>query len=189
MPGLDLKSNKESLGGLVGFPVSGQYATVRHSGTASGAPAQNVAYYLYLPMAVAWGLAIIGVEAVTGVASTTIRLGLFADSPTAPGNPGALLVDTGPLPTANTGPVESAISQGVSGPGIWLASVRQSASGATLRLISGSGEQRYTRNALTTVTGFVLNCMSQSGVTGPFASNPTGLIGDANGPLVAIKYA
>ena len=63
----------------------------------------------------------IGVNVQVGAASTTVRLGIYADNS---GRPGALIVDAGTVSTATTGEKIASITQTLSG-SIWLAAVSQ----------------------------------------------------------------
>jgi len=168
-------------------PVTGQYACPPRSADGAGTPAQNVAYYTFLPIDRPCTIDRVGIEVITGVAATTIRLGILADND---GAPGAVLVDAGAVTTTSSGAsAEATVSVAALPPGVWLASDRQSASGASVRVCQGGALPIYTRSTLTVVTGFQLTCLSEASRSGAFAANPTGLIGDANAPIVAVRFA
>lgn len=170
------------------IPVTGQYATAERSGSSTGAAGSGVLFLQYLPLGADAVLDRIGVEVTTGVASTDLRLGIYADDN---GNPGALLLDAGVVDTSAAGAAQATISQAVTGPGVWLAAARQSASSATFRVTTSNGAAypRYTRNSLTVVTQFALNCLSATGVTGALPSTAPATIGDTAAPIVAVRFA
>lgn len=64
-------------------------------------------------------------EVTTAVAATAVRLGIYSDSVTRPGYPGALVLDAGTVDSTSTGVKEITISQALS-PGVyWLVGVAQ----------------------------------------------------------------
>lgn len=170
----------------VARPVSGQYATPLRGSNGVSAPSQNTLFLTQLPLSRGCVLSSIGVEVTTLAASSSVRLGIYADSG---GFPGALILDAGTVATTATGAAEAAISQVVSAPAVWLAVVRQSATGATLRVATSSALPVFTRSSLTVVTAFNLACFSLSGVTSALPATVTGYIGDATPPIVAVKFA
>lgn len=113
-------------------PVAGHYAAPVRGRTTTATPAANLVYCQWLPLDANVTVDRIGVEVTTGTASTEVRLGIYAPDPVT-GQPGPLILDAGTVATTATGAAEITVSQALPTPGVWLAVVRQTATGAALR--------------------------------------------------------
>jgi hypothetical protein len=119
-------------GGIAWFGISkasGYYSTGPFALGSPNTMSQDTMWLtpIYAPVAVP--LASIGLQVTTAVASTTIRLGIYADNGS--GMPGALILDAGTIDSSTTGFKEITISQAV-GPGLlWLAGVAHTGAPST----------------------------------------------------------
>lgn len=170
-------------------PRSGDYAVPAKGGTTASAPGQNTMYLRQMRLTKPALLAAICVEATLGVAASTLELAVYSDV----GNfPGQLLGDFGAVDTSVTGSCELPVN--FTAPQIfWLASVRQTAAGATFRVSQSLGSPIYQRNNFLVVSQFQLDCLNVAGVVAALPQNISPVIastfGDVNGPLVGVKFA
>lgn len=107
------------------MPRSGCYITILGGNTGTGAPGASSLRASPIDLAAACTADRIGVEVTTLAASSTVRLGIYADG--TDGLPGTLLLDAGTVDTTTTGFKEITISQALTAGRWWLAAVSQGA--------------------------------------------------------------
>lgn len=112
--------------------ISGVYYTNMNTGPdTTGALTQNVEYAARCEVGSSVTLDRIGIETTTGVADTTIRLGIRHTA--ANGRPGALLLDAGTVSSASNGFATITIAQAIT-PGLyWLTATLQGNTGVSVR--------------------------------------------------------
>jgi hypothetical protein len=116
------------------MPRSGGYLSAL-SPVSTGAPTFGTMRGTPLHLAGACTADRIGLEVTTGAASSTVRLGIYAEDATT-GLPGSLLLDAGTIDSTTTGFKELTISQALSPGRYWLAAVALVAT-PTVRVNSG----------------------------------------------------
>jgi hypothetical protein len=83
-----------------------------------GAPVASWLYYIWVPLVADITLDRLAIWVRTGAASSTVRLGIYADSA---GRPGSRTLDAGTVATDTAGAKLATISQAVTAPGFWAA--------------------------------------------------------------------
>lgn len=168
-------------------PDAGEYVTPSRGATTTLTRIQDFAYWMLLPITGAWSLDRIGVEVTTGVAASTIRLGLY--EVTAEGRPGALIVDAGTVDCTSNGLAEATISETGEG-AVFLCAVRQGSGSPTVRVTGGTNHfARYSRTSGAVVTGFNLDCYTAASVSGALPDPAPTVIGDVSATLVTVRFA
>lgn len=125
----------------------------------------------------------IGIAVTTGAASSTIRLGIYADDGT--GYPGALLLDAGTVDSGTTGHKEIVLSTPLSLPAglYWLAAVAQDGA-PTARAISQSA--LFAVGATTTAGTHNGASYLQAGVDGALPAAFTSTVAASNEPALRV---
>ncbi len=115
----------------------------------------------------------IGVNVATGAGSTTVRLGVYADSN---GIPGALVFDAGTIDSSGTGIKTLTISQTLAAGRYWLAAVAQGGS-PTLNTLTGVGLPTGDPNLSSNAGSGHCIAYTMTGVTGALPTFTIGGVG------------
>jgi hypothetical protein len=124
----------------------------------------------------------VAITIATGVASSTVRIGIYSDSN---GAPGTLLADSGDISTATTGDKTATISQAFSAGRVYWICVHRSAGSIVVRAIAKDSTfptQWFTNGIGTEKTG--------TQTYGPLPASPPVLTDDSNLiPLIRFRVA
>jgi hypothetical protein len=166
--------------------VSGQYSPLTpHGGRTTAAFAQNLVQYhpFWVPSAVTFDR--IGVEVTTGLASTTVRLGIYN---AAGGIPTSLVADYGTVSSVSNAHVDITISQALAA-GLYFHAVCMQGAFGTMNLRVSNTFAGLAQNATTFLASFGNTIYKQTGVTGalPGTATPTFGADAAGGAVVYVR--
>lgn len=182
----DLAAKLATAGAMRKF-ASTYYYTSDTAGGSDGTTTLTQSRLLFLQFTAPNGVSIdrIGVEVTTGVASTTIRLGIYAS--TAGGLPGSLVTDYGTIDSSGTGAKEITISPAatLAAGTYWLAIVAQGGT-PTVRSKGFSTNPYIGRAAIDNANP---TCWNQDSVTGALPGTATPLNTQALLPKVMVRIA
>lgn len=177
---------KAYVGGIYPHMGSGRYwGTPNANALASFAFSTGELYFTPLWVPVAMTVDRISINVQSGIASGTVRLGIYSSN--ANGVPASLLLDAGTVATTSSGVKEATISQALT-PGIyWLAAVSQTA-GATLYYFPTANNTVMYPFSTTNGAFDHRVAYKQSSVTGALPGTPT-LSADYNQLAVQVRQA
>lgn len=160
-------------------PIAGRYAYVAGSGaTGTVSPSLNQVRYQPCPVDIGFTWDTINIEVTTGVATSVVRIGLFADAGT--GLPGALITDYGTVSAAAAAVMTITPASPVqfqSRTLYWIGTIVQVAGASAFRAQNCANPLILPNS--TGVTTAAINAYTENGVSGSF--NPTATPGDASG--------